>query len=66
MPDTTRPAAASYRLGETDINTVRRLADHLTEKTGVTHSQADVIRVAVRDLARREGLDGGKKNRDKR
>lgn len=58
-----RAPAVSFRLTEEDTDLIRRLADHLTERSDVRHTQTDVLRVALRQLARREGLTAaGKKS----
>lgn len=56
-----RPAGATpprqFRLSEEVMSQLRRIADHLTERTGVRHSRADAIRAMAkeRDDAIRKG-----------
>ena len=61
-----RPPAISFRLTETDTALIRELAIHLTRRTDLDHTQTDVIRLAVRQLARREGLMASEKKSEKK
>lgn len=58
-----RPPARSFRFTDEDVRLIQTLAERLTRRTDVHHTQTDVMRLAIRQLARREGITsrGGKK-----
>lgn len=64
MPST-RPAAASFRLGAADLDLIDRLAKHLTADTGVPHTKTDVLRAALHQLSKQQGVTSSKKNAKK-
>jgi hypothetical protein len=50
-----------FRLSDSVVAEMDHLAEILTEETGLKHSRADVLRVAVRDLSKK--LGNGRKKR---
>ena len=56
MPNQPKTKASTYRLDDTTIGLMDRLAEQLASNSGLRANRTDVLRVAVRELAAKHGV----------